>query len=65
VGERQQQRRTEDRHHDCDHHEVRDRDLENRPVQVGTRLIQVDGSDAGGRHESGVHLILLNALITG
>jgi len=28
-------------------------------VQIGTWLIQVNGSDVGGCHEGGLHLMLL------
>jgi len=59
MREGQQQRRAEDHDHDGDHHQVRDRDLKDRPVQVGAWLIQVNGSDVGGCHEGGLHLMLL------
>jgi hypothetical protein len=58
VREGQQQRRAEDRHHDGDHHQVRDRDLEDRPVQIGAWLIQVNGQRAWVGQQRRIHTVL-------
>jgi hypothetical protein len=46
MGEPDHQRRSENQHHDRDHYQIRQSDIDKRPVENVTRMIQVDRKDA-------------------